>query len=266
MKQPVPEWKLHWKINKLMKFTAIIIDDEKNSRDALHKKIQQYYPELEIIALCEDGTAGIEKIETLQPDIVFLDVEMPRINGFTMLQQLKNRDFELIFTTAYDHYAIQAIRFSALDYLIKPIEAEELVKAVTRAIEKRKAPVANQRIENLLHNFLNQKNSSSRIAIPSLEGLQFIEVDEIIYLEAKSNYTEIYLQQGPRITVSKTLKEFEELLPASSFIRIHHSHLINKNHVLKYLKGEGGQVVMRNGATLDVARRKKEEFMKAIGY
>jgi two-component system LytT family response regulator len=249
-----------------MKFTAIIIDDEKNSRDALQKKIMQYCAELSVISLCENGEEGISSIETLKPDLVFLDVEMPRMNGFTMLQQLENRDFELIFTTAYDHYAIQAIRFSALDYLVKPIEAEELVRAVKRATEKRQTPAANQRIENLLHNFLNEKNSPARFAIPSLEGLQFIEVADIIYLEAKSNYTEIYMQNGPKLTVSKTLKEFDELLPSSFFIRIHHSHLINKNHIIKYLKGEGGQVVMRNGATLDVARRKKEEFMKAIGY
>ena len=247
-------------------FTSVIIDDEKNSRDALQKKIIQYCPELSVISLCENGEEGIAAVETLKPDIVFLDVEMPRMNGFTMLQQVKNRDFELIFTTAYDHYAIQAIRFSALDYLVKPIEAEELVHAVKRAVEKRQIPAANQRIENLLHNLLDEKSIPSRIAIPSLEGLQFIEMNDIIYLEAKSNYTEIYMQQGPKITVSKTLKDFDELLPSTVFIRIHHSYLINKNHVLKYLKGEGGQVVMRNNAILDVARRKKEEFMKAIGY
>src|SRR5215212_9706216 len=159
-----------------MRFTAIITDDEMNSRDSLQKKIMQYCPELSIVSLCEDAEAGIAAIEALQPDIVFLDVEMPRMNGFTMLQQLKNRDFELIFTTAYDHYAIQAIRYSALDYLVKPIEAEELVKAVNRAIEKRQIPAANQRIENLLHNMLLEKNVATRIAIPSFESVQFIEV------------------------------------------------------------------------------------------
>jgi two-component system LytT family response regulator len=249
-----------------MKYTAIIIDDEKNSRDSLQKKIIQYCPALSVVSLCENGEEGIHAIESLQPDMVFLDVEMPRMNGFNMLQQLKNRDFELIFTTAYDHYAIQAIRFSALDYLVKPIEAENLIQAVSRAMEKRKTPASNQRIETLLYNLIDEKKFPQRIAIPSLEGLQFIEIAGILYLEAKSNYTEIYLQYGPRLTVSKTLKDFDELLPPSLFIRIHHSHLINKNHVLKYLKGEGGQVVMRNGAILDVARRKKEEFMKAIGY
>lgn len=248
-----------------MELTAIIIDDEKNSRDSLLKKIAQHCDNIEVVALCENAEEGIRAIDSVKPGIVFLDVEMPRMNGFTMLQQLANRDFELIFTTAYDHYAIQAIRYSALDYLVKPIETADLVSAVNRAVEKRKAPVANQRIENLLHNLVQDKNYRQRIAIPSLEGLQFIEQDDILYLEAKSNYTEIYLTERQKITVSKTLKDFEELLPTAVFIRIHHSHLINKHHVLKYIRGEGGQVVMRNGKTLDVARRKKEEFLKAIG-
>src|SRR5215510_6736219 len=137
-----------------MKFTAIIVDDEKNSRDSLQRKIEQYCTDLDMIAICESGEEGLRKIESLHPDIVFLDVEMPRMNGFTMLQQLRTRQFELIFTTAYDHYAIQAIRFSALDYLVKPIEAEDLKQAVARAIDKIKAPAANERIEMLLHNLV----------------------------------------------------------------------------------------------------------------
>jgi two-component system LytT family response regulator len=223
-----------------MRCNAIIIDDEKNSRDALQKKVEQYCPEVHIVALCENAIAGIDKIEGLQPDIVFLDIEMPRMNGFTMLQQLTRRDFEVIFTTAYDHYAIQAFRFSALDYLVKPIEAEELMDAVHKAVERRQSTATNHRIENLLHNYLSEKNASTRIVIPSLEGLQFVEMEDIIYLEASSNYTIIFLQNGPRIAVSKTLKEFNEMLPSSVFIRIHNSYLVNKNHLVKYNKGEGG--------------------------
>lgn len=247
-----------------MKCAAIIVDDERNSRDSLQKKLEQYCPAVHVISMCENGDEGIAKIESLRPDIVFLDVEMPRMNGFTMLKQLTSRDFEVIFTTAYDHYAIQAIRYSALDYLVKPIEAEELVQAVHRAIERRRDLLVNHRIENLLHNYLNEKESPIRIAIPSLEGLQFIETAEILYLNADGNYTSIYMERGVKIVVSKTLKEFDELLTSSVFIRIHHSYLINKNHVLKYVKGDGGQVLMRNGAVLDVSRRKKEEFLKAI--
>jgi len=247
------------------KLKAIIIDDETSSRMSLRQKISSHCPIVEIIEECQGGEEGIKAIEENHPDIVFLDVEMPRMNGFVMLQQLKERNFELIFTTAYDHYAINAIRFSALDYLVKPIEVEELKVAVDRAQQKREEKSPNQRIETLLHNLLDTKSGKSRIAIPSMEGLQFVELSEIIYLGAESNYTLIYLTDNIRITVTRTLKDFEEILPSSLFIRIHHSYIINKDHVLKYIKGDGGRVIMSNGKELEVARRKKEEFMKAIG-
>ena len=251
---------------------AIIIDDETSSRNALKQKLINHCADVTIIAECENGEEGLKNIEEKKPDIVFLDVEMPRMNGFTMLQQLHNRNFELIFITAYDHYAIRAIKFSALDYLVKPVEVDDLKTAVQKAVQKSLPAVAekhspgNERIDLLLQNLMNEKKEHQRIAIPSMEGLQFISMDDIIYLEAQSNYTVIYLRDSYKLTVSKTLKDFEELLPPAVFIRIHHSHIINKNAVEKYIKGEGGQVVMKNGTTLDVARRKKEEFMKAIGY
>jgi two-component system, LytTR family, response regulator len=246
--------------------TAIIIDDEKNSRNALRQKLSNHCPEVMIIAECENAESGIENIEAKKPDIVFLDVEMPRMNGFTMLQQLKNKNFEVIFITAYDHYAIKAIKFSALDYLVKPVEVEDLKEAVERAVQKIQQPTGNTRVELLLQNLLEQKTTHQRIAIASMEGLQFLITDDIIYLEANSNYTIFHLTGSRKITAAKTLKDFEELLPSSIFIRIHHSYLVNKNGVERYIKGDGGQVVMKNGVTLDVARRKKEEFMKAIGH
>ena len=246
--------------------TSIIIDDETNSRKALRKKLSDHCTEVNIIAECENGEDGIKTIEEKKPDIVFLDVEMPRMNGFTMLQQLKNRDFELIFITAYDHYAIKAIKFSALDYLVKPVEVDDLKIAVQKAAQKRTQASGNDRLELLVQNLLNEKKEHHRIAIPSLQGLQFITISDIIYLEAQSNYTTIILNDSYKLTVSKTLKDFEELLPTSVFIRIHHSYIINRNAVEKYFKGEGGQVLMKNGVILDVARRKKDEFMKAIGY
>jgi two-component system LytT family response regulator len=247
------------------KLKAVIIDDEPRSRESLRQKLNAHCPDVEIIAECENGEQGIQLIEEKKPDIVFLDVEMPRMNGFTMLQQLHNRNFELVFTTAYDHYAIRAIKFSALDYLVKPVEVEDLQQAIETIKQKRKQNQYNERLETLLYNLMQKKNQSNRIAIPSIEGLQFVEVNDIIYLEAESNYTIVYIKPSQKITVSKTLKDFEELLPITVFIRIHHSWIINKNHVQKYLKGEGGQVIMSNGKTLDVARRKKDEFMKAIG-
>ena len=245
--------------------TAIIIDDETSSRNSLRQKLTNHCGEISIIGECENGEEGIKNIEEKNPDIIFLDVEMPRMNGFTMLQQLTNKNFEIVFITAYDHYAIQAIKFSALDYLVKPVEIADLKAAVEKAAQKRKISTGNERLEILLQNLMNEKKDLQRIAIPSLDGFQFVETGNIIYLEATSNYTCFYLINNTKITVAKTLKDFEELLPSSVFIRIHHSYIVNKNMVEKYINGKGGQVVMKNGRILDVARRKKEEFMKAIG-
>ena len=245
---------------------AIIIDDERSSRNALRQKLLNHCTNVIIIAECENGEEGIENIEKEKPDIVFLDVEMPRMNGFTMLQQLKNKNFEVIFVTAYDHYAIKAIRYSALDYLIKPVEIDDLKNAVNRALEKLNAVNPNSRLELLLENIVSEKTKFTRIAIPTVQGLQFIKIDEIIYLEASANYTKFHLCNNIKYTVSKTLKEFEDILSADIFIRVHNSYVINKNYVEKYIRGDGGQVVLSNGSVLDISQRKRAEFLKAIGY
>jgi two-component system, LytTR family, response regulator len=245
---------------------AILIDDEENSISSLKEKLLAHCPHVKIIACCNNATKGIEAIDSLQPDVVFLDIEMPVMNGFVMLQQLTYKNFELIFTTAYDHYAIKAIRYSALDYLVKPIEVEDLKAAVNKAEEKRHHSYPNPQIELLVEQLISKKNNFSRIAIPTIEGLQFIRVEDIIYLEASSNYTHIFSAEKKKYIVSHTLKDFEDMLPVDIFIRIHNSYIINKNYVEKYIRGEGGQVVLSNNATLDVSKRKKSEFLKAIGH
>jgi len=245
---------------------AIIIDDERNSRNALRQKLLNHCTNVLIIAECENGEEGIENIEKKKPDIVFLDVEMPRMNGFTMLQQLKNKNFEVIFVTAYDHYAIKAIRYSALDYLVKPVEIDDLKNAITRVVEKMNIAKPNARLELLLENIVSEKTKFTRIAIPTVQGLQFIKIDHIISLEASANYTKFHLCNNIKYTVSKTLKEFEDMLPSDIFIRIHNSHIINKNYVEKYIRGDGGQVVFSDGSVLDISKRKRAEFLKAIGY
>lgn len=245
---------------------AILIDDELSSLNSLKQKILQHCPEVKIIFVSDDPKKGAGAIEELRPDLVFLDIEMPIINGFTLLQQLTYKNFELIFVTAYDHYAIKAIRYSALDYLVKPVEIDDLKNALNRAIEKKNTTKANPQIELLLENMVTEKMKFKRIAIPTTQGLQFIKVDDVIYLEASVNYTRFHLTNNEKYTVSKTLKEFEEMLPEDIFFRIHNSYIINKNYVEKYLRGEGGQVVLSNNIVLDVAKRKKAEFLKAIGY
>lgn len=245
---------------------AIFVDDEESNLSSLKEKISRHCPQVNILALCDSAQKGISAINSLQPDVVFLDIEMPLMNGFVLLQELSYKNFEVIFTTAYDHYAIKAIRYSALDYLVKPIEIDDLKTAVQKAEEKKQERTPNRRLELLLENLSHKKTYQQRIAIPTLDGLHFIKVDEIVYLEASVNYTNIYLSTSEKYLVCHTLKEFEEMLDSDIFLRIHHSHIINKNFAVKYIRGEGGQVILSNGIRLDVAKRKKAEFLKAIGH
>lgn len=244
---------------------AVLIDDEDNSLSALKEKLQAHCPRVNIVALCNTAKKGIEAIDSLEPDIVFLDIEMPVTNGFVMLQQLQYKNFELIFTTAYDHYAIRAIRYSALDYLVKPIDIDELKIAVAKAEEKRTQTYPNPQIELLLEQLISRKKEYTKIAIATIEGLQFLKVEDIMYLEASVNYTHVFCG-GKKYTASRTMKDLEELLPSSTFLRIHNSYVVNKNFVERYVRGEGGQVILSNGTTLGVSKRKKAEFLKAIGY
>ena len=243
---------------------AVLIDDDESNLSSLGEKISNHCKQVQIIARCDNPEDGIRAIDELKPDIVFLDIEMPQMNGFVMLQQLTNKDFELVFVTAYDHYAIKAIRSCALDYLVKPVEVEELKAAVAKAAELRNKTSSSSQLDLLLDHL--QKKQPKLLTIPTSDGLQFINIEDIIYLEANDNYSNIHLSTNQKFLVSRTLKDFEELLPADIFIRIHHSSIVNKFYVDKYIRGEGGQVVMRNGNVLDVSKRKKSGFLQAIGY
>lgn len=243
---------------------AVLIDDDESNLSSLSEKISNHCKQVQVIARCDNPEDGIRAIDELKPDIVFLDIEMPQMNGFVMLQQLTNKDFELVFVTAYDHYAIKAIRSCALDYLVKPVEVEELKAAVAKAADLRNKTASSSQLDLLLDHL--QKKQPKLLTIPTSDGLQFINIEDIIYLEANDNYSNIYLSTNQKFLVSRTLKDFEELLPADVFIRIHHSSIVNKFYVDKYIRGDGGQVVMRNGNVLDVSKRKKSDFLQAIGY
>jgi two-component system, LytTR family, response regulator len=243
---------------------AVIIDDENKGRLALRQKIKDYCPDVEIIAEAENGEEGIQVIEEHKPQLVFLDIEMPKLNGFDMLNNLKDKNFHLIFTTAYDHYAIKAIKYSAFDYLLKPIDIEEL-KLCIEKIKTSKASIIKDQVDLLQNNMKNTKLIFNKIAIPTLEGLCFYNIDELVTLEANSNYTNLFFIDGKKVLASKTLKDFEELLPNDTFFRPHHSHIINLKYMSKYIKGDGGQIELANGMMIDVSRRKKDEFLKLMG-
>ncbi|MDB4292775.1 LytTR family DNA-binding domain-containing protein [Maribacter sp.] len=241
---------------------ALIIDDEANARKGLRLVLQKYCPEVQVLALCESPEVGLEKIAELQPDLIFLDVQMPKMSGFDLLEKLPEINFEVIFVTAYDRYAIKAIKFSALDYLLKPIDVDELVTAVEKISKKQKNKAI--KYKSLLNNVRPGPDKLKRLAIPSDNEIIMQPIKEIIYCEADSNYTTLFLTSGKKIIVAKTLKEFENILPETDFCRIHHSTLVNMAHVVKYIKGEGGYVIISNDKHLNVSRRKKEGFLQLL--
>jgi two-component system, LytTR family, response regulator len=243
---------------------AILIDDELNSLQNLQFKIQEYCPSVKVVAQTQNPEEAIRLVQLNKPDVIFLDIEMPRMSGFKMLEQFSEIDFEVIFITAYNHYAIHAIRISAFDYLVKPVSIEDLQQTVDRlgnfSIKK-----TRERAEMLKKNLANPKSQEEQIAIPTNDGLEFIQIKQIVRIESSSNYSKIILQNGRHMLVTRQLKDFEELLQDFRFYRIHHSHLINLNFIAKYVRGDGGQITMHNGDIIDVSRRKKEVFLKLIG-
>ena len=209
---------------------TIIIEDEAKSRFSLRKKLTEFCPVITIVGEAEDGMEGLALIKTEKPQLVFLDIEMPKMNGFEMLNAIEEKDFNVIFTTAYDQYAIKAIKYAAFDYLLKPVDIEELKIAVSKAAAAGSVETRNQ-VELLLQNVQHPKKQLNKLAIPTLEGLLFFDISDIVHLEANRNYTNIFFNNKTKIIASKTLKEFEDLLPGDTFFRIHHSHLINLNYI-----------------------------------
>jgi two-component system LytT family response regulator len=245
--------------------TAVLIDDEKNALEVLEMKLKEFCKEVTILACCDSGAKGIEAILTHHPDIVFLDIEMPHQNGFDVLNETKLMDYDVIFTTAYDQFAIKAFKFSAIDYLLKPIDIVELQLALEKVKRKNKQTNLDEKIKILFSQLQGtDKKLTAKIALPVGDSIQLIEPDEIIRCESDSNYTHIFLGNGKKITVAKTLKEVEENIAGSPFFRIHQSHLININHVAKFIKGDGAYVVMKDGTSITISRNKKEAFMETF--
>jgi two-component system, LytTR family, response regulator len=246
------------------KIKAILIDDELNSLQNLQQKLEGFCPDVAIVAITQKPEEGILLIRQHQPDVVFLDIEMPRMSGFRMLGELGEYDFDIIFTTAYNHYSIDAIRISAFDYLVKPIGIEDLQQAVER-LSKSLNRQTKEKIDILKKSLSDNRTQEDKIAISTSEGIEFIPIKNIIHIESRSNYSKIFLTDNKSITVTKILKDFEEMLLPYNFYRIHNSHLINLNYIQKYVRSQGGHVQLQDGTLIDISRRKKEEFLKMIG-
>jgi two-component system LytT family response regulator len=243
---------------------AIIIDDELSGREVLKKLVELNCPDVTVIHTLNSIETGLQAIREVKPELVFLDIQMPNASGFDLLNQLDKIDFEIIFVTAHDAYAIKAFKYSAVDYLLKPIKVSELIDAVNKAAERVEKKHAGDHIKFMMDKISPSKKTflNNKILLPTLGGYNIIEVSEITYCKSESNYTRFNFVDGKNLLVSKTLKEFEPILLDNNFFRIHRSFIINLNCIAKYNKGKGGEVVMKDGAILEVSREKKDEFLK----
>lgn len=246
---------------------AIIIDDEINCCKTLEIELQMHCNELvDVIGTTTDAKEALKMIPKLKPDLLFLDIEMPWMTGFELLQELTPIDFDVIFVTAYDQYATKAFKFSAIDYLLKPIDDEELKNAILR-VNDRNPPFSNKEHYDLFfENINNQSTKFPKIALKTQEGLEFIKVDNIVRIESESNYATIFLLDKSKIVVVKSLKEFEVLLEPHNFFRSHQSHLINPLHIRKFIKADGGYLEMEDGSSASISRDKKKNLIELIDH
>jgi len=244
----------------LTMINCIIIDDEAKNIKLLQHMLEMHCPAVKVVATDTEAKNGLLLIEELQPQLIFLDVEMPHINGFDLLKKLEPVNFETIFVTAYSHYAVEAFEHNATGYITKPINTEKLIAAVHTATRR----IEEKNINRNLFSFLEQNNKQAtpdKIPLSTSNGLVFVKLADILYCESSGNYTNFYLGDGKKIMVSRQLGEYEKLLPETSFTRIHDKYIINLSFIKEYIKGSGGDVVLENGKELPVASRRKEEFL-----
>ncbi len=239
--------------------SAVIIDDEPGNIVTLMELVKLYCPNVYIAGTAPDPVAGYELIVQTSPELVFLDIEMPYGNAFDLLDKLVPVKFEVIFITAFNDYAIKAFKYAALDYLLKPVNINELKEAVSKANVRIENKTVNSRIHNMLGN-LKSHNAPQKIALPTVDGCYFEDINNIMYMQAENSYSYIFFNDKPKLLVSKNLKDFEDVLPPAIFCRIHHATIINVNYVKKYFKGRGGYAEMEDGKSIEISIRKKNDF------
>ena len=244
---------------------AILVDDEPDGIRTLKKLLELNCPEVEIVGTCSNAMTAKLMLEEMQPDLVFLDVRMPGKSGLEMLTELPEQNFEVIFVTAHNEYMLQALQFSAVDYLMKPVDEDRLVEAVERVKKRMMQSTPAGNTEALLHNINKIGNPMEmRLCLPTLKGFTIVKLEEIVYCEAQRSYTVFRLTNNKTIMISKPLFDYDKLLNDTIFLRVHKSFLINLLHIKEYMRGDGGTVVMSNGMEIEVSRRKKEMFMAKV--
>lgn len=244
---------------------AILVDDEMDGLRTLHKMLEKHCAQVEIVGTAANAVMAKQRIEQLKPDLVFLDIQMPGKSGLDLLADLDTQDFEVIFVTAFNEYVLQALQFSVVDYLLKPVDEDRLIEAVGRAEKRISEEKKGVQSDTLLHNLEKAGNPAEmRLCLPTLKGFIIVKLTEILYCEAERSYTVFHLEGGKNIVVSKALIEYEALLKDTTFFRVHKSFLINLLHVREYQRGEGGSVIMSNKAEIEISRRKKEVFLEEV--
>ncbi|MBL7733110.1 MAG: response regulator transcription factor [Chitinophagaceae bacterium] len=239
---------------------CILVDDDSRNNFILEKLIEQFCTDVQVLGAATSAASAVQLIKQHQPDLIFLDVEMPGKNAFDLLEDLRPVNFQVVFVTAFDKYAVRAFRVGALDYLLKPVSIDDLKNAVKRVEERQQHSSSKNQVESYLE-ALGKSDLTQRIVLPVKDGYAQYELDSILYCKAKGAYTTFHFTDGHKILITGTLKSFEEVLPESIFVRIHHSSIVNLQHVTSYTRGRGGYVTIKDGSQLDVAQRKREEFL-----
>lgn len=240
---------------------VVIVDDEPATRNLLRQLFEDYFPDVDLVGAADDVASGIKLLEKEKPDLLLLDIQMPDGSGFDLLNHFETPDFQLIFITAYDKFALKAFDYNAIDYLLKPLEPKSLKKAIEKT-RKNSDRTLSPRLKGMME--VLETRQAQRIALSSAEGYAFYNLDEIVRLESSGGYTTFHIADGERTTVAKTLKDYEELLPEDMFFRVHQSHIVALKFVRKFLKAENGQAMMTDGYKVPVARRKKDKFIELL--
>lgn len=238
---------------------AVIIDDEDHCRSTLSKQLEWFCPEVEIVAEGVTVETGLKMIRAHNPDVIFLDIEMPDGTGFDLIRNLDQENLKVIFTTAFDEYAVEAFKVNAIAYLLKPIEGDELANVIEKFSQEKKDEIG-ERLASLMK-YLSEKEKVKKVALPVMEGLQFVMIDDIVRAEASGNYTTVHLRTGKTLFISKTLKFILETVNSSKFVRVHQSHIINMDYIHKYIRGKNGQIILDDQTVVPVSRSKKDEFL-----
>jgi two-component system LytT family response regulator len=244
---------------------TILIDDELDSLESLATEIKSYCPDIDVVATCSDPRKARKLISEHAPELVFLDIEMPHLNGFELLQTLPEIDFDVIFVTAYDAYAVRAFEFNAVDYLLKPVMKSKLTQAVQKVRDKQHSQLDGDQLKALINNIhLHSRQEIENIALPTSEGFEFVHVNDIAYLQSDSNYTWVHLKSQQKYLLARTLKDMSSMISFPQFFRAHQSYYVNLNHVKKYVRGQGGYLVLKDGAQIPVSRANKDTLMRLM--